>query len=172
MKSFITSAIEDHLYLKGAWSIVLGEISTLDVIQDSSSFIAICIPVNISQISGNRVAGGARSQKRVNAVRGTQGQERGARDRNRRQVRQMPRFILFACDPMRLISCYKCRITASCVLAGSMPRKLNCGFYSRINFKRFEGGLMSIENEDRRSQRSTIVEITKLKFSLRYEEID
>ena len=37
--ALIACAIEDHLYLKGAWSIVLGEISALDVMKDSDSFV-------------------------------------------------------------------------------------------------------------------------------------
>lgn len=37
--ALIMCAIEDHIYLKGAWSIVLGEISALDVIMDSQKYV-------------------------------------------------------------------------------------------------------------------------------------
>lgn len=37
--SLILCAIEDHLYLKGAWDIVLGEVSALDTILDSQKYV-------------------------------------------------------------------------------------------------------------------------------------
>ena len=36
--ALIKCATEDHMYLKGAWSNVLGELSALDIIQDSGDF--------------------------------------------------------------------------------------------------------------------------------------